>query len=102
MLNQVILIGRIKNIFNEGTYTLMELTSQRPYKNEEGIYPTDIIEVRLTGNIADRTRIYCKQGDLVGIKGRLETERTQLQIIVSKITFLSSTEANEEADTPMR
>ena len=48
--------------------------------------------------IAENTSQYCKKGDLIGIKGRLETRKvkpeekidTITELIAEKVTFLSS------------
>ena len=45
-----------------------------------------------------RTSQYCKKGDLVGVKGRLQVNnKNDLEVNVDKITFLSnrSQEINE-------
>ena len=80
MLNQLVIVGRItKDIeVNESEddkkYTTMILAIPRTFKNEQGEYDTDFLSVTLFGAVAVNTAEYCKKGDLVGIKGRLQNK----------------------------
>lgn len=91
MLNSVVLIGRIIEIgdFIEDKVKV-KISVPRSVKNEEGEYVNDIIEVILQGNIAANTTEYVKNGDLVGIKGRIQVELSTMEIIADKVTFLST------------
>ena len=62
----------------------------RSFKNENGEYDTDYIEVRLSKSIENNVSTYCEKGDLVGVKGRLESGINKMQVIADKVTFLSS------------
>lgn len=109
MLNQVVLVGRlVKDIEvrtgeNDVKYSFMTLAIPRSYKNHDGIYETDFIECVLWNNIASNTAEYCKKGDIVGIKGRLESRikeenninKTIIQVVAEKVTFLSSKKEEE-------
>ena len=111
MLNQVVLIGRlVRNPElreSEGgkKFTNITLAVPRSYKNVNGEYEADYIDCRLWTGVAESTTEYCKKGDLVGIKGRIETrvyekeeEKKYLtEIIVEKVTFLSN-KRNEKED----
>lgn len=97
MHNSVILLGRIARdieVIDKNKANIV-LATQRQYKNEEGIYETDFIPCTLTGNIAMHTQEYCKKGDLVAIKGRLEMVDEKLNIVTEKISFLSSRTSEE-------
>ena len=113
MHNMVYLIGRltedptIKD--EESNYLPINLAVQRAYKNEDGVYETDYLRCVMWDGIATNTCEYCKKGDLVGIKGRLqnrsyEDETTKekkyiTEVIVDKISFLASKkEKNEEVE----
>ena len=101
MLNQIVLVGRmveeVKIIEeNEKKYGYMDLKIPRSYKNNEGIFEEDIIRVKLCGQVAENTYEYCKKGDVVGIKGRIENNNNELIIIADKVTFLSSRKVGEE------
>ena len=93
MNNQVILIGRIVNeltIDSDTKNCEITIAINREFKNEDGIYETDLIPVILKGNIAKNVVEYCKKGDLIAIKGRIARINEPMQIIANKVTFLSS------------
>ena len=105
MLNQAVIVGRIikepelkKTEKNKG-FTSVNLAVQRSYKNEEGIYETDFVNVRLYNGIATTTAEYCRKGDLIGIRGRIETSyenNGQKNFVVAdKITFLSAQKSKD-------
>lgn len=90
MHNMVYLIGRLNNeLVMKGDTVEIELAVQRAFKNDDGIYETDFIPVKLSGQIALNTIEYIKKGDLVGIKGRIEMNDT-LKVVCDKISFLAS------------
>ena len=86
MLNQVVVVGRIYSIENGE----LVLAVPRSFKNENGEYDTDYIDVRLSKSIERNVSTYCEKGDLVGVKGRLESSINKMQVIADKVTFLSS------------
>lgn len=98
MLNQVVLVGRLTKDPKLEENTIITLAVPRTYKNEEGMYDTDFIDCILKGQIATNTVNYCKKGDIIGVKGRIETNNVEkfhtkvkeTQIIAEKVTFLSS------------
>ncbi len=104
MLNQIVLVGRLANdpeMFVTETgkkMGQMVLAVPRAYKNSAGEYETDFIYCKLWQGIAQRTCDYCAKGDLVGIKGRVETynydtengRKYITEVVVDKITFLSA------------
>ena len=105
MLNQIVLVGRvanemeIKEVENKKLVTLT-LAVPRSYKNADGVYDTDFIKCTLWNSMAENTAEYVKKGDLVGIKGRLQTEEINgfsiTNVIAEKVTFLSSSRSNSE------
>ena len=110
-MNNIMLVGRLVNdvkveITETGKkFADIVLAITRSFKNDEGIYETDFIDCRLYGNIAEQTSNYCKKGDLIGIKGRLETYNTttdndvkqkHMIVIGDRVTFLSSIKASVE------
>lgn len=104
MLNQAVLVGRIvKNPelkdTDRGKVTNITLAVPRSFKNTNGEYDTDFISCVLWKGVAESTVEYCKKGDLVGIKGRIQTRDVELEdethkkyveVIAEKVTFLSS------------
>lgn len=102
MLNQVVIVGRltkeveIKERENGKKYAYITIAVPRSYKNAEGVYETDFITCELWNGIAENTSEYCKKGDLLGIKGRLQSNENKLNVIAEKVTFLSSKKSDEE------
>lgn len=105
MLNQSILVGRIvkdpeiKETENGTKVTNITLAVQRSYKNVEGEYDTDFISCVLWKGIAETTAEYCKKGDLIGVRGRLQNRSiaynddskfSAVEVVAERITFLSS------------
>lgn len=86
MLNQVVVVGRIYSMENGK----LVLAVPRSFKNENGEYDTDYIDVRLSKSIEENVSTYCEVGDLIGVKGRLESDINKMQVIADKVTFLSS------------
>lgn len=102
MNNCVMLIGRItstpevQDSIEGKKYCFITLAIPRSYKNNEGVYETDYIPVRLEGSIATNTAEYCKQGDLVGVKGTLrKTIDGRLQVYAERISFLANKDINK-------
>ena len=97
MRNQVVLVGRLvgnpilEENQNGKKVCIITLAVPRDFKNDEGIYETDFIKCTLCNVIAENTAEYCKKGDLVGVKGRLEClGGSELQVVAEKVSFLSS------------
>ena len=104
MKNLVCLIGRltdnleVKKSENDNNYGAITIAVQRDFKNSEGLYEVDFIRCVLWNGVAAKVKEYCKKGDLVGIKGRIqnrsyiENDETKYitEIIVDKVSFLSS------------
>lgn len=98
MLNQTVLVGRLVNepVIEEEKHCTITLAVPRSYKNEEGEYETDFIPITLYQAIANNAVEYCKKGDLVGIKGRIQVIDNDIEIVAEKLTFLSSKKVDEE------
>lgn len=96
-MNNLVLVGRLvkrpvlKEIENGRKTTTIVLAVPRNFKNDVGEYETDFIPVNLVGQVAESTVEYCKQGDVIGVKGRLaRLSGNDLQVVAEKISFLSS------------
>lgn len=95
MLNQIVMVGRLTDnleIKEEGgkKYTTLTLAIPRSFKNANGEYETDFIPCQLFNAVAESTTEYCKKGDIVGIKGRIQSDENGVHVIAEKVTFLSS------------
>ena len=104
MLNQTVIVGRVvddpkvtktdsgKNVSN------ITIAVPRSFKNAEGVYDTDFVDCVLWDSVAQNTAEFCHKGDVVGVKGRVQTElydkegetRKSTRIIAERVTFLSS------------
>ena len=115
-MNQVVLVGRLANdpevseTENGKKYTAINLAVPRNFKNLDGEYETDFIRCVLWNGVAANTGEYCKQGDVVGIKGRLQVRQYEnennekkyaTEVIAERVTFLS-TKKNPEKDNESR
>lgn len=105
MLNQFVIVGRLvrdpelHETENGKKVTTITLAVPRSYKNSNGEYETDFINCILWAGVAQNTTEYCKKGDLLGVKGRVQTRTVEDQdkkitylteMVAEKITFLSS------------
>ncbi|MDD6264677.1 MAG: single-stranded DNA-binding protein [Bacilli bacterium] len=110
MLNQIVLVGRLtRNIKinkseNGKKIANISLAIPRSFKNMEGTYDTDFIDCVAFENIAENTASYCSKGDIVGVKGRVQSRVVEkdgkkeylMDIVAEKVTFLSSRKKEEE------
>lgn len=117
MINHIILVGRITQTpelqITENGKKMSEITLAvpRPYKNQSGEYDTDFLDCTLWTTVAETTAEYCQIGDLIGVKGRLQsrmieredgTKYKKTDVIAERVTFLTSknskttVESNEE------
>ena len=105
-MNNVTLVGRltqdpeVKESTDGTKRTVITIAVSRDYRNSDGIYDADFIKCVLWNGIASATKDYCHKGDVVGVKGKLqsrtyETEDNQkkhiIEVIVDKVSFISST-----------
>ena len=100
MLNQTVLVGRLTQdlkeelIDDERKAYYITIAVQRNYKNEDGVYETDFVPIELGDSIGKNVCSYCRKGDILGIKGRLESfqneDKNIIKLIAEKVTFLSS------------
>lgn len=86
MANMFILVGKIADIKENG----IVISVVKSYKNDEGIYESDLIYTELEKVLMDKMKEYCKVGDTVGVKGIISSENTNPILKVEKLTFLSS------------
>ena len=105
LINDVVLVGRLTkdpeliDTDNSKKRAYITLAVPRKFKNVDGIYETDFIRVTLWNIIALNTKEYCKTGDLLGIRGRIQVNsykdsednvRYSTDVIAEQITFLTS------------
>ena len=112
MLNQIILVGRLTRDItvnkseNGVKVATISLAIPRSFKNSDGVYDTDFIDCVAFDTVAMNTSEYCSKGDIVGVKGRVQSRVIETddkkeyltEIICEKITFLSSKKPEEEKE----
>jgi len=113
MVNQIVLVGRLVKtpelkVSDSGKpLTTITLAVPRNYKNVNGEYDTDFLECTLWTSVAENTTEYCKTGDMLGVKGRVQTrlietengiKKKKTEIIAEKVTFLSSARRKDEEE----
>ena len=111
MLNQIVLVGRLVKtpelrLTENGKKTsTITLAVPRNYKNMDGEYDTDFLDCTLWTNVAENTSEYCQAGDMLGIKGRIQsriitqddgTKKKKTEIIAEKVTFLAQASQNKD------
>ena len=110
MLNQVVLVGRLVKdpelVETESNKKMTRITIAIPrsFKNMDGEYETDFVNCILWDAVAKNTVEYCKKGDIVGIKGRIQSsvvekdneKKYYFDVIAERVTFLSSKKSEEE------
>ena len=111
MVNEIVLVGRLVKtpqlrVTDKGTKTAtITLAVPRNYKNVNGEYDTDFLDCVLWTGIAENTAEYCKTGDIVGIKGKVQsrlieqpdgTKKKKTEIIADRVTFLGGNKKVEE------
>lgn len=109
MLNQTVIVGRLVRdpelyeTENGNKVTNITLAVPRSYKNVNGEYDTDFVPCVLWKGVAENTVEYCHKGDLLGVKGHVQTrdieieedvKRKLVEIVAEKVTFLSSKKAD--------
>lgn len=105
MLNQIIIVGRlvsdpeVNETDNGVKVSNITLAVDRNFKNSKGEKETDFIDCILWKGIATSTAEYCQQGDLIGVKGRLQSrayidsngnKKYTKEVVAEKVTFLNT------------
>lgn len=110
MMNQVTMVGRLVSdpIVKEdenGTKRMnFVIAVPRSYKNADGVYETDFVDCVTWNGSATLTQQYCKKGDMLGVRGRIETsnyekdgeKRKSTEVVVERMTFLSSSKEHSK------
>lgn len=109
-MNNVVLVGRLTGNPEVSTtesgkkVTTVNIAVTRNFKNPDGVYETDFIRCVLWNGIAANTSEYCHTGDVIGVKGRLQTSKYEdenkkmryvMEVVAEKVTFLSTNKKQE-------
>ncbi len=105
MMNSVTLVGRIahelelRQTESGKSFCNLSIAIPRSFKNANGEYDADFVDITLWESIARNTVEYSKKGDMVGVKGRVQTRfienadgtrKKKTEIIGEKVSFLAS------------
>jgi hypothetical protein len=87
MLNQAIIVGRVVD-YNAG---YVFITSQRNFRNKEGIYETDKIKIYIPKNF-NMTNLTFEVDSIIAVKCRMEQEffDKPLVLVAEKISTVDS------------
>lgn len=109
-MNNVVLVGRLTEDPKVTEYekgkkvTSVNIAVNRNFKNIDGIFETDFIRCVLWNAIAENAAEYCHSGDVIGVKGRLQSSTYEdenkkkhyvTEVVAERITFLSSKKPEE-------
>ena len=111
-MNHVLLIGRLVRIpelrktETGKNVTNITLAISRAFKDTNGEYQTDFIDCIVWENAAEKVITYCKKGDLIGIKGRLQVSKEEndkikfnvIQVVTERLTMLSHPQIKNESE----
>ncbi|ELL44153.1 MULTISPECIES: single-stranded DNA-binding protein [Spiroplasma] len=105
-MNQVILVGQVEGTYEiiydkkEAERKLMKflLKIQRPFKNKDGNYDSDLVNVKVWTNNIDDLDISLRDKAIIAVKGRIQSFRSNNfdeenyynDIIADRVTYLSS------------
>lgn len=99
MLNQVIIVGRLKEIIKVDKDKLNLVVSvPQSFKNKDGEYDVDLIDCEVVGGLVDSTNNYCNIDSVIGVKGRLKIDYYNkddevikiMKVYAEKISILTS------------
>ncbi len=99
MYNYVMIIGKVKRIYSTWVVnkeiTHLVVRCVRPFKNVDGEYDYDDIDVVTYDALADFVQTDLKEGDHVTVKGRLHSSNYQTLCYVIGERILTAKEAQE-------
>ena len=112
MMNSILFVGRltkdveVKELDDGKKVANICLAVPRSFKNSEGVYETDYVDCILWDVVASSTSDYCNKGDVIGIRGRIQTRVSEdkdgnkkyyTDVVGEKVTFLSKITNNDES-----
>lgn len=108
-MNKVVLVGRLtkdpelRNTNSGLPVAAFTVAINRTFKNKEGNYDADFINVSIFGKQAENVSKYCFKGSQVGVDGRIQTrsydaedgtKRYVTEVIADNVEFLGSKKDN--------
>lgn len=114
-MNKAILIGRttkeveLTQTASGVSVAKFNLAVQRKFKNGDGEYETDFLNIVVWRNTAEFCKKYVKKGDRIGVVGSIQVRSYETQngekryvteIVADEIELLSPKEKSEEQEKP--
>lgn len=109
-MNKIILIGRLvrdpelKYTSSNTPVAVFTLAVNRNFKNADGEYEADFINIQVWRKQAENVSKYCAKGNQIAIEGRLQarsyeqsdgTKKYVTEVIADNVTFLESKKEKE-------
>ena len=102
MLTTCVIVGRVKEkpevtITPKGTtMATLLVEAERPFRNENGTIATDVFRIVLWRGIAEECADSCEPGDLVAIRGRMQSTQHEsegrmwynCEIFAEKVSYI--------------
>lgn len=91
-------ITPLKETERGSRFATMTLEVERAFRNSDGIYENDLIQVDLWRGVADLCVAHCQKGDMIGVQGRIQSNQLTnnegknfiaYNIIAEKVSLLS-------------
>ena len=91
-------IGELKTTENDIKFLKLSIDSERNYRNYEGIYETDTIEIELWRGLAELVFENAKVNDFISVQGRIQSSHLKTKdkkeyivykFVAEKVSFLS-------------
>ena len=94
MINEIVLVGKINEIGEvEKNKQMIKLEVKR-FLNEINDINSDIFTCRLWSSIFSKIVKLCDIGDTLAIRGRLENNEGQMQVVAEKVVLLNKSKKN--------
>ena len=111
-MNRAMLVGRLttkpelRYTSSNLPFARFSVAVNRTYKNAEGNYDTDFIDMIVWNELAERVSTYCHKGDLISAEGRIETRMVTVEdhnekvtsLVCEKVSFLSTKKDDKESE----
>ena len=85
VLNQVILVGRVKKIDKQAGIVTINVT-----RKDEG--SADLIPITLSEGLTETVNEYLNEDSTIGVKASIQVDNNFMLIIGEKITFINTKE----------
>lgn len=111
-MNQLFLVGRLTkdpevSKLEGKSHCKVTLAVKRQFKNSDGVYDSDFINCTIWNVIAEKVSEFCKKGDLISVKGRIQNNNYldknekmvySYEIIAEQVSFMQSQNKERKDD----